>query len=52
MAFSGKQASEKWADIVREVRFLKSISNSYIVEYKACFLKDHTCWVFFYSFII
>lgn len=48
MAFSGKQTSEKWADIVREVRFLKSISNPHIVEYKACFLKNYTCWVSFF----
>lgn len=51
MAFSGKQANEKWADIVREVRFLKSIRSPHIVEYKACFLKEHTCWVIFFNII-
>ncbi|KAI1731702.1 protein kinase domain-containing protein [Ditylenchus destructor] len=45
MGFSGKQASEKWTDIVREVRFLKNIRHRHIVEYKACFLKEHTCWL-------
>lgn len=47
MGFSGKQASEKWNDIIREVRFLKNICHKNIVEYRTCFLKDHTCWVIF-----
>ncbi|KAI1731753.1 protein kinase domain-containing protein [Ditylenchus destructor] len=45
LGFTGKQAKGKWADIVREVRFLKNIRHSHIVEYKACFLKEHTCWL-------
>ncbi|KAK6060157.1 kinase domain protein [Cooperia oncophora] len=45
MAYSGKQAGEKWADILKEVSFLNKIKHPHIVEYKACFLKDQTCWL-------
>uniref|UniRef100_A0A7I4YEX0 non-specific serine/threonine protein kinase n=1 Tax=Haemonchus contortus TaxID=6289 RepID=A0A7I4YEX0_HAECO len=45
MAYSGKQAGEKWADILKEVAFLNKIKHPHIVEYKACFLKDQTCWL-------
>ncbi|KAH7731830.1 serine/threonine-protein kinase TAO3 [Aphelenchoides avenae] len=45
MSFSGKQASEKWADIIKEVRFLKGIKHRNVVEYRACYLKEHTCWL-------
>ncbi|VDM39437.1 unnamed protein product [Toxocara canis] len=45
MAFSGKQAAEKWADIIKEVSFLKNISHRNIVDYRACYLKEHTCWL-------
>ncbi|CAG9534831.1 unnamed protein product [Cercopithifilaria johnstoni] len=45
MAFSGKQSVEKWSDIIKEVSFLKNIKHENIVEYRACYLKDHTCWL-------
>uniref|UniRef100_A0A0K0FUX3 non-specific serine/threonine protein kinase n=1 Tax=Strongyloides venezuelensis TaxID=75913 RepID=A0A0K0FUX3_STRVS len=45
MNFSGKQAQEKWLDIIKEVQFLKQVKNDYIVEYKGCYLKDYTCWL-------
>uniref|UniRef100_A0A7E4VFL9 non-specific serine/threonine protein kinase n=1 Tax=Panagrellus redivivus TaxID=6233 RepID=A0A7E4VFL9_PANRE len=45
MSFSGKQAAERWADIVKEVGFLKKIRHQHIVEYRACFLKEQTCWL-------
>ncbi|KAK5969228.1 Serine/threonine-protein kinase Tao, partial [Trichostrongylus colubriformis] len=45
MAYSGKQAGEKWADILKEVAFLNKIKHPHIVEYKACFLKEQTCWL-------
>ncbi|KAE9554436.1 hypothetical protein FO519_002364 [Halicephalobus sp. NKZ332] len=45
MSFSGKQATERWADIVKEVGFLKKIRHPHIVEYRACYLKDQTCWL-------
>ncbi|KAL3091356.1 hypothetical protein niasHS_007149 [Heterodera schachtii] len=45
MNFSGKQSVEKWNDIIREVRFLKSVRHPNIVCYKASFLKEHSCWL-------
>uniref|UniRef100_A0A0N4ZFZ5 non-specific serine/threonine protein kinase n=1 Tax=Parastrongyloides trichosuri TaxID=131310 RepID=A0A0N4ZFZ5_PARTI len=45
MNFSGKQAQEKWLDIIKEVQFLKQVKHDYIVEYKGCYLKDYTCWL-------
>lgn len=45
MAFSGKQAAEKWTDIIKEVSFLKNIKHRNIVEYRECYLKEHTCWL-------
>lgn len=45
MNFSGKQAVEKWNDILKEVSFLNTVVHPHIVDYKACFLKDTTCWV-------
>uniref|UniRef100_A0A1I7X6X8 non-specific serine/threonine protein kinase n=1 Tax=Heterorhabditis bacteriophora TaxID=37862 RepID=A0A1I7X6X8_HETBA len=52
MAFSGKQANEKWADILKEVAFLNKIKHQHIVEYRACFLKEQTCWVGYYTYYI
>ncbi|VDN01424.1 unnamed protein product [Thelazia callipaeda] len=45
MVFSGKQSAEKWSDIIKEVSFLKNIKHDNIVDYRACFLKEHTCWL-------
>uniref|UniRef100_A0A158P8S3 non-specific serine/threonine protein kinase n=1 Tax=Angiostrongylus cantonensis TaxID=6313 RepID=A0A158P8S3_ANGCA len=45
MAYSGKQAGEKWTDILKEVAFLNKVKHPHIVEYKACFLKEQTCWL-------
>uniref|UniRef100_A0A914H0F4 non-specific serine/threonine protein kinase n=1 Tax=Globodera rostochiensis TaxID=31243 RepID=A0A914H0F4_GLORO len=45
MNFSGKQSMDKWNDIIREVRFLKSIRHPNIVCYKASFLKEQSCWL-------
>ncbi|OZC06299.1 hypothetical protein X798_06710, partial [Onchocerca flexuosa] len=45
MAFSGKQSAEKWSDIIKEVSFLKNVKHENIVEYRACYLKEHTCWL-------
>lgn len=36
---------QKWQDILREVKFLKSCDHESCIHYKACYLKDHTCWV-------
>ncbi|CAI5445556.1 unnamed protein product [Caenorhabditis angaria] len=45
MSFNGKQATEKWNDILKEVSFLNSVKHRHIVEYKACFLKETVCWL-------
>ncbi|CAD5213969.1 unnamed protein product [Bursaphelenchus okinawaensis] len=45
MNFNGKDAQEKWLDIIKEVRFLRSIRHKNIVEYRACFIKEYTCWM-------
>ncbi|GAV05538.1 hypothetical protein RvY_15656 [Ramazzottius varieornatus] len=45
MSYMGKQAAEKWQDIVKEVKFLHIVKHQNTIEYKACFLKDHTAWL-------
>uniref|UniRef100_A0A915KMB6 non-specific serine/threonine protein kinase n=1 Tax=Romanomermis culicivorax TaxID=13658 RepID=A0A915KMB6_ROMCU len=45
MSYAGKQSSEKWQDILKEVQFLRQLEHKNIVEYKGCYLKDHTCWL-------
>lgn len=50
MAFSGKQAAEKWSDIIKEISFLRNVRHRNIVGYRACYLKEQTCWVFFRLF--
>lgn len=45
MSYSGKQSSEKWQDIVKEVKFLKLCNHKNTISYKGCHLKDHTAWL-------
>jgi thousand and one amino acid protein kinase len=47
MSFQGKQSTDKWQDIVREVKFLQLIKHPNCVEYKSCYLRerDHTAWL-------
>ncbi|KAI6217822.1 Protein kinase domain-containing protein [Aphelenchoides fujianensis] len=45
MHFGGKDALEKWQEIVKEVRFLRFVHHPHIVEYRNCYLKDQTCWL-------
>jgi len=45
MSYSGKQSSEKWQDIVKEVKFLRELKHKNIIEYKGCYLRDHTAWL-------
>ena len=33
MCFNGKQSLEKWTDIIREVKLLKSVHHGNVVEY-------------------
>uniref|UniRef100_A0A3Q3N302 non-specific serine/threonine protein kinase n=1 Tax=Mastacembelus armatus TaxID=205130 RepID=A0A3Q3N302_9TELE len=45
MSYSGKQSSEKWQDIIKEVKFLQRIRHPNSIEYKGCYLREHTAWL-------
>uniref|UniRef100_A0A8B9KMG3 non-specific serine/threonine protein kinase n=1 Tax=Astyanax mexicanus TaxID=7994 RepID=A0A8B9KMG3_ASTMX len=45
MSYSGKQSNEKWQDIIKEVKFLQRIQHPNSIEYKGCYLREHTAWV-------
>ncbi|XP_061162702.1 serine/threonine-protein kinase TAO1-like [Saccostrea echinata] len=45
MSYSGKQAAEKWQDIIKEVTFLCSTKNDHTISYKGCYLREHTAWL-------
>ncbi|XP_038592114.1 serine/threonine-protein kinase TAO2 isoform X1 [Micropterus salmoides] len=45
MSYSGKQANEKWQDIVKEVKFLQKLRHPNTVEYRGCYLREHTAWL-------
>ncbi|XP_030237727.1 serine/threonine-protein kinase TAO1 [Gadus morhua] len=45
MSYSGKQSIEKWQDIIKEVKFLQRIQHPNSIEYKGCFLREHTAWL-------
>ncbi|XP_015789434.1 serine/threonine-protein kinase TAO1 [Tetranychus urticae] len=45
MSFTGKQSAEKWQDIIKEVKFLVNLNHKNCIEYKGCYLKDHTAWL-------
>ncbi|XP_013387339.1 serine/threonine-protein kinase TAO1 isoform X2 [Lingula anatina] len=45
MSYSGKQSNEKWQDIIKEVRFLKELKHDHTIDYKGCYLKEHTAWL-------
>uniref|UniRef100_A0A3B5B6D9 non-specific serine/threonine protein kinase n=1 Tax=Stegastes partitus TaxID=144197 RepID=A0A3B5B6D9_9TELE len=47
MSYSGKQSTEKWQDIIKEVKFLQRIQHPNSIEYKGCYLREHTAWVRF-----
>uniref|UniRef100_A0A8C5LMB1 Serine/threonine-protein kinase TAO3 n=1 Tax=Leptobrachium leishanense TaxID=445787 RepID=A0A8C5LMB1_9ANUR len=36
---------QKWQDIIKEVKFLKKLKHPNTIEYKGCFLKEHTAWL-------
>uniref|UniRef100_A0A8C5T255 non-specific serine/threonine protein kinase n=1 Tax=Malurus cyaneus samueli TaxID=2593467 RepID=A0A8C5T255_9PASS len=44
MSYSGKQSNEKWQDIIKEVKFLQRIKHPNSIEYKGCYLREHTAW--------
>nr|CAD7195316.1 unnamed protein product [Timema douglasi] len=45
MSYLGKQSTEKWQDILKEIRFLHQLNHPNTIEYKGCFLRDHTAWL-------
>ncbi|CAD7674372.1 serine/threonine-protein kinase TAO3 isoform X1 [Vulpes vulpes] len=45
MSYSGKQTHEKWQDILKEVKFLQQLKHPNTIEYKGCYLKEHTAWL-------
>ncbi|KAL2096109.1 hypothetical protein ACEWY4_008257 [Coilia grayii] len=45
MSYSGKQCNEKWQDIIKEVKFLQKIKHPNSIEYKGCYLREHTAWL-------
>uniref|UniRef100_A0A4W3HJ55 Serine/threonine-protein kinase TAO3 n=1 Tax=Callorhinchus milii TaxID=7868 RepID=A0A4W3HJ55_CALMI len=45
MSYSGKQTTEKWQDIIKEVKFLGQLKHPNTIEYKGCYLKEHTAWL-------
>uniref|UniRef100_A0A8C6SYQ4 non-specific serine/threonine protein kinase n=1 Tax=Neogobius melanostomus TaxID=47308 RepID=A0A8C6SYQ4_9GOBI len=45
MSYSGKQSNEKWQDIIKEVKFLQRIRHPNSIEYKGCYLREHTAWL-------
>lgn len=45
MSYSGKQPIEKWQDIIKEVKFLQRIQHPNSIEYKGCYLREHTAWL-------
>lgn len=45
MSYSGKQPMEKWQDIIKEVKFLQRIQHPNSIEYKGCYLREHTAWL-------
>lgn len=36
---------QKWQDIIKEVKFLQKLRHPNTVEYKGCYLREHTAWV-------
>ncbi|XP_008578869.1 PREDICTED: serine/threonine-protein kinase TAO3 isoform X1 [Galeopterus variegatus] len=45
MSYSGKQTHEQWQDILKEVKFLRQLRHPNTIEYKGCYLKEHTAWL-------
>ncbi|XP_071946618.1 serine/threonine-protein kinase TAO1-like isoform X2 [Antedon mediterranea] len=45
MSYNGKNSTEKWQDIVKEVTFLRQLKHNHCIEYKGCYLREHTAWL-------
>lgn len=40
---------QKWQDIIKEVKFLQKLRHPNTIEYKGCYLREHTAWVSAYA---
>lgn len=36
---------QKWQDIIKEVRFLQKLRHPNTIQYRGCYLREHTAWV-------
>ncbi|MCL4123308.1 UNVERIFIED_CONTAM: hypothetical protein GTU68_048499, partial [Idotea baltica] len=45
MSYNGKQSAEKWQDILKEIKFIRSLRHPNTVCYRGCYLKEHTVWL-------
>ncbi|KAL5016280.1 hypothetical protein ScPMuIL_005869 [Solemya velum] len=45
MSYTGKQSSEKWQDIIKEVTVLRQLKHKNTIDYKGCYLREHTAWL-------
>ena len=36
---------QKWQDIIKEVKFLQKLRHPNTIEYRGCYLREHTAWV-------
>uniref|UniRef100_A0A671LXK7 non-specific serine/threonine protein kinase n=1 Tax=Sinocyclocheilus anshuiensis TaxID=1608454 RepID=A0A671LXK7_9TELE len=40
-----KLTNHKWQDIIKEVKFLQKLRHPNTIEYKGCYLREHTAWL-------
>jgi thousand and one amino acid protein kinase len=45
MNYGGKQSSEKWQEIQKELKFIRELNHRHCVSYKGCYVKDHYAWL-------
>ncbi|XP_071094275.1 serine/threonine-protein kinase TAO3-like isoform X1 [Haliotis cracherodii] len=45
MSYNGKGSADKWQDILKEVRFIKQLKHRHTIDYRGCYLKEHTAWL-------
>uniref|UniRef100_A0A8C0VAU5 non-specific serine/threonine protein kinase n=1 Tax=Cyanistes caeruleus TaxID=156563 RepID=A0A8C0VAU5_CYACU len=45
MSYRGRASSEKWQDIVREVKVLQRLRHPNTVGFRGCYLRENTAWV-------
>lgn len=45
MSYHGKGSTDKWQDIIKEVKFLQQLKHRNTIEYKGCYIKEHTAWL-------